>query len=276
MGGGKPATQTQTQTQETKPWAEQAPYLTELFAQARQQLQQPIPSYVPTSATTQQAQETAKRFAVETAPQTGEAARAAWQAGLAAPDVMRNPALAAAIQGAIRPLEQQFAERTLPAIRGEATAGGQYGGSRQGIAEGLAARGLTEATGDITADMLSRAYESGLRTQMQALGLTPTVQTAQLVPADILSQIGGQETAEARAAALYPYQQEAAQLQAFQNLISGQYGGTVTGTGVATAPGARSSPLSNAAGGAAIGFSITKEPWGAAIGALSGLVLGGL
>lgn len=41
-------------------------------------------------------------------------------------------------------LQRDFGEKTLPAIRGAASQVGGYGGSRQGIAEGIAARGMGE------------------------------------------------------------------------------------------------------------------------------------
>lgn len=59
---------------------------------------------------------------------------------------------------ASRRLGEQFNEQVMPGIRGGAQAAGQYGSSRQGIAEGLAARGLGYAMGDMSANMYNNAF----------------------------------------------------------------------------------------------------------------------
>lgn len=63
------------------------------------------------------------------------------------------------IANAQRRLGEQFNEQVLPGIRGGAMSAGQYGSSRQGIAEGLAARGLGYAMGDMSANLYNQAYQ---------------------------------------------------------------------------------------------------------------------
>jgi len=80
----------------------------------------------------------------------------------AAGDPTNNPYLAAATQAAIRPVTQQFQETVMPGIKQGAQDAGQMGGSRQGIAEGIAARGYQDTVGNITANMGNNAYNQGL------------------------------------------------------------------------------------------------------------------
>mgnify|MGYP001819084871 FL=1 len=69
-------------------------------------------------------------------------------------------------------LNQNFTENVLPALGDEAVAGGQYGGTRQGIAEGIASRGHQQATGDAMTQIGNNALNQALAQQMQAAGLT--------------------------------------------------------------------------------------------------------
>lgn len=96
---------------------------------------------------------------------TGSAAQQLYNAG----NFNNNPAFQAALQSAIRPVTQQYQETVLPSIRQGAQEAGQMGGSRQGIAEGLAARGYQDTVGDISANMGNQAYAQGLQA-LQASG----------------------------------------------------------------------------------------------------------
>ena len=154
---------------------------------------------------------------------------------LAAGDVENNPYFQQAMQSAIRPVTEQFTEQVMPGIRQGAIGAGQMGGSRQGIAEGIAARGYLDTVGDITANMGSQAYGQGLQAvqaggalggQLAGLGLSglgtagglgqglfgegmtaagrlaalaPTVQQSLLMPGQTLEQIGQQRTADEQA-----------------------------------------------------------------------------
>lgn len=132
-----------------------------------------------------------------------------------------NKALDRAISGAIRPLEQQFRRTILPGIGAEATTTGQYGGSRQGVAEGIAASDFLKQVGDISSQMQNQAYLENLQArtqtrgqdvtallgnqatglqQQQNLGMisnllnaSPNAINALLKPAEIMNQIGQSE-----------------------------------------------------------------------------------
>lgn len=73
-----------------------------------------------------------------------------------------NPALQGAINAAIRPVTQQFGETVLPGIRDEFVSAGGLGGSRQGIAEGIASRALLDQIGSISSDLANQNYLAGL------------------------------------------------------------------------------------------------------------------
>lgn len=82
-----------------------------------------------------------------------------------------NPALQGAIEAASRPTIQQFQEQLMPSITQGAIGSGSFGGTRQGIAEGIATRGATQTIGDIAARMASENYQAGLGAMTQGLAI---------------------------------------------------------------------------------------------------------
>lgn len=64
------------------------------------------------------------------------------------------------VQSAFRRMGEGFNEQIMPGIRSNAIAAGQYGSSRQGIAEGLASKGLLYSMGDTAANMYNDAYRN--------------------------------------------------------------------------------------------------------------------
>ena len=81
------------------------------------------------------------------------------------------------VNSALTRMSQNFNEQVMPGLRNEAVAAGQYGSSRQGIAEGLATRGLAQSMGDMSANMYNNAYNTaqqnmyGTANNMAGLGL---------------------------------------------------------------------------------------------------------
>lgn len=86
-------------------------------------------------------------------------------------DPNSNVALRSATEAAVRPFIENFQTSILPGIASDAITAGGYGGTRQGIAEGLAAKALMQQTGDITANMANSAYGQGLNAMTQGLGI---------------------------------------------------------------------------------------------------------
>lgn len=101
-----------------------------------------------------------------------------------------NPALQAATQAAINPLIRNFERSILPGIANEAVAAGGFGGTRQGIAEGIAASDLQQQMGDVAATFANQAFSQGLNAMTQGLGIQQ-----QGLGQLIQGQLGGQQAA---------------------------------------------------------------------------------
>lgn len=204
FGGGQ-------QTVSTAPWQAQQPYLQQGFEQAGELLNRP--DFDPAQL---QGFDMAQQYAQSMQPMIGGAQNALNTAFNAA-DVNNNPYLASAAQAAARPLTQNLTENILPQIRSGAGQAGQYGSSRQGIAEGIAARGTQQAIGDQTANMYSQAYGQGLNTMMNGISQAGNVANLGLMPSQIMQGIGQQR-----------HQQPMQNLQQYMQTVGGNYGGTQT------------------------------------------------
>lgn len=101
-----------------------------------------------------------------------------------------NPALKQWMAAADLPLEQNLTQNVLPNVRGQATAAGQFGGSRQGIAEGLATQGTQQAVGSTNANIANQGYLAGLNAFTQNLALLPQTMQAQTIPGLTTSGVG--------------------------------------------------------------------------------------
>lgn len=188
-----------------------------------------------------------------------------------------NPQLAGAITAATRPITQQLLENTLPSIRGEAVTSGNFGSSRQGVAEGLASGRASQAVGDTAAKLAQSTYDTNINAQQKALALTPMIQDALMRPAAVQSGVG--DVRQGMTQALlnqdignFNYDNNARYLQA-RDLI-GLLGAIPGGTNVATAtaPGPTAMQgMGGALAGAQLGTAIMPG-----IGTGVGAVAGGL
>lgn len=195
-------------------------------------------------------------------------------------DPASNPFLQGTIDAAIRPLTQQFTESVLPGIRGEAITAGQLGGSRQGVAEGIASRGFTDAIGDVTSGIAGQNFQQAQNRMLQALGLLPQTQSAVLAPSATLESIGGTQFGLEAAQLQEQYQREL-QEQLAPYLAAKDVIGLATGLGAGTStttsggsPGLIGGGLGGAATGASIGSIIPGI--GTGIGAGVGGIFGAL
>lgn len=93
-------------------------------------------------------------------------------------DPNTNPALQGTIDAATRPIFEGLSQQIMPQIRGEARSTGNFGSSKQGIAEGLAAQGALRSAGDVASGISYQGYQQGLNAMMQNLGLLPRTQDA--------------------------------------------------------------------------------------------------
>lgn len=110
-------------------------------------------------------------------------------------DVMRNPGLRGAIEGAIRPITESFGQTILPGIRDEAVTAGGYGGNRQGIAEGMASQAYLHQVGDTASGLVDKAYQSGLEAMTRGIALAPGTQQSLFAPGAAVAGVGAQERA---------------------------------------------------------------------------------
>lgn len=101
-----------------------------------------------------------------------------------------NPALGKYISAATLPLYQNLTENVLPSIRSGAETTGNFGSSRQGIAEGLATGRTAQAAGQVSSDIANKGYQAGLDALVKNLALTPQTANAQLIPGVTTSGVG--------------------------------------------------------------------------------------
>lgn len=169
-----------------------------------------------------------------------------------------NQNLQGAINAATRPLTEAYTENVLPGIGLDAESTGNFGGSRHGVAEGIASRGYLNAVGDTSSKIAQNEYETNLNAQLKALGLLPQTQAAQTAGAITESGVGdvrqGLSQAQLDAAiGGFNYDQLAPFLQSKD--IIGLLGALPGGSTTATASGPTTGPL-QALGGAAAGASL--------------------
>ena len=72
-------------------------------------------------------------------------------------------------------LMEQLTENTLGKIRSGAAGAGQYGSSRQGLAEANAIGETQDAMANLAAQITGDVYQQGLQSQLAALGEAPTI-----------------------------------------------------------------------------------------------------
>lgn len=185
-----------------------------------------------------------------------------------------NPALRSYMDAAVQPLYENLTEVALPGIRSEAAGVGQLGmnSNRQGIAEGLAIKGTQRAAGAVTSGIANQGYLAGLDALSRGVTGAGTAANVAGAPADLLSRAGAiqynQQAAENQEAYnRYMYQQMAPFLAAQQ----GANYATGLGVGQTTTavPGSPSTPAA-ILGGAAQGYALTGNPWGAVAGGAAG------
>lgn len=204
-------------------------------------------------------------------------------------DPAANPHLQGAIDASTRPITDNLTRTQLPSIRGEAIKTGNFGSSRQGIAEGLAQQGASQAIGDTASKLVQDQYRTNVQAQLQATGMVPTVQQAQLAPALTTSGVGDVRQALAQALLgeqagnfnldqmlqIAPYLQAKDLLGVLQGLPGGSTTTSSTGTGTSTANVPQPNRAMQALGGAATGASLGSMfgPIGTGVGAAGGAVL---
>lgn len=194
-------------------------------------------------------------------------------------DPASNPNLQGAIDAATRPITQNLNENILPGIRADAVTSGNFGGSRQGVAEGIAARGASQAIGDTASKLVQNEYDTNVNAQLKALGLLPTVQGAQTAEGTTTSGVGDVRQAMNQAqlnqnVGNFNFDQYAPFLQSkdIVSLLQGLPGGTTVSTGNTPQANPWTQALGGAAAGASLGTAIMPGI-GTGVGAAGGALL---
>ena len=188
-----------------------------------------------------------------------------------------------------RRLLQQFTDPggALSQIRGQSLQAGQFGGTRQGIGEGIAAGRFGEILGDTSAQIINNAYNTGQETFGRALALGPQSINAGTLPASFTGAVGAQLENKAQQFEDFAASGRAFDLNApfipvqnFANIVNGTINPGLARTNSAnpsSSSGGIGGILSGGLGGAGIGGMIgagtaVGGPWGAAIGAGVGIL----
>ena len=289
MSGGGGAPKNTTTTQKTEPWSGQQPFLREIFSQAQNMFQNDRPNYFPGQTIAGQTADTragqqAFRDAAGGLTDLNNSAQQAAQFNLTeGRDVANNPYLQSAIQAAIRPAQQAFTDSggALSNIRSAAMSAGSFGGSRQGIAEGLAAGRFGQSILDTSAGMSNAAFQNGQQQATATLGLMPSLGQAAQLPGQMLSQVGAQNESFNQALINeninkwnFNENRDRQALADYLQMVQGNFGGTSTATGPgAFQPSRTQTMLGGAASGAALGSAIMPGA-GTGVGAIAGALMG--
>ncbi len=81
-----------------------------------------------------------------------------------------NPFIGDTVDAATRSLVNNFQRNIIPSISDAAGQAGQAGGTRQGVAEGIAAGDLTNSVGDVTSRLFSEGFNRNVDVQQNAVG----------------------------------------------------------------------------------------------------------
>ena len=179
-----------------------------------------------------------------------------------------------AMNAASADLKSQYANVTNQAIEDAALSSGQFGGSRQGIAEGLAKSELDKNILNTNAQLqygaLAQDVQNTLAGQQLAGNYSSVLTDLMQAPTTLYSQVGNAQDAYADAVKAAP----AANLTNYSEIIRSMLPGTNSAT---TTSGGGTSRTKSVLGGAASGAAVGSMfgPWGTAIGGGIG-ALGGL
>lgn len=194
-------------------------------------------------------------------------------------DPASNSHLQGAIDAAVRPVYSNLTEKALPAIRSGSIQSGNFGGSRQGIAEGAAIRDAGTIAADTGARMANDNYSTNVGAQQRAIAMAPAVQSAQTTGATVTSGVGdvrqAMEQAQINARMnAFNFDQYAPFMNSKEilSIMQGLPGGSTVSTGNNPSTNPAMSMLGGAASGAALGSAIMPGI-GTGVGALGGALL---
>lgn len=147
-----------------------------------------------------------------------------------------NPYLSQAVDAAVRPITENYEQVVKPGIADEFIgAGQQFGGSRRGVAEGVAAGKYLNSVGDTASKLVQDQYAANLGATEKALALAPTTTQNLTTPGLTTSGVGDVRQRMAQAllgeeASNFNYDENAGFLQSKEllALLAGLPGGSTT------------------------------------------------
>ena len=238
MGSGGGDDTTSTTVQKADPWKGVQPYLKQGYADATDLYEAGGPQYYPgqtyvdNNAFENMGAQMGLNYAMNQMPGQVGSMLQAQNDLFRAPDVANNQYVGGMADVIQDRMSRQFTEQMNPAIRGGAVASGQFGGSRQALAEQGAMGRVSESTGDALAQLYGSAYDTGLDAAGRAMQLAPQTLQAGMMPSQGVSQYGeylrGQdELALQDSLNRYNYEQNAPQqnLATYMNYLQGRPGG---------------------------------------------------
>lgn len=199
-----------------------------------------------------------------------------------------SPGQQAAIEAAVRPLQQQFEQVTLPGVSSAFSRAGRYGSGAMERAVGTATEATGRAIGDIASNIAYQDYANERQRQQAAQGalvqgatLAPQIYGQQFLPSQQLAQVGAAReviAAQPLQEQLQRFQlQQQAPIQGLQSYLSSVYG-TPMGSSNVVQPQVQTNRISQAIGGGSLGYLAGQtfgfDPtYGAVIGGGLGLLL---
>jgi len=165
-----------------------------------------------------------------------------------------NPYVQNAVKAATDPIYQDLNQRVIPGQQSTAAAGSgvNYGGSREGIQEGLDVQGAQRAAGQASANIMNTALDRGLTATNQAIAQAPTTAGSLAIPGATTSAVG--DVQQAQNQAVLNANNQASWFQQMLPLLKGQEltaaasglpGGSTTAIGTNTQ---NANPVSQAIG----------------------------
>ena len=111
-----------------------------------------------------------------------------------------NPYVQNEVKAATQPIYQQLAQQTIPGQQatGAAGSGVNFGGSREGIAEGLERQGADITAGNVGANIMNTALGQGLTATNQAIQQAPTTAGSLAIPGATESSVGDVQQTQAQ------------------------------------------------------------------------------
>lgn len=190
-----------------------------------------------------------------------------------------NPYFANAVQGAIRPMVNNFTDQIMPGLDSNFSAAGRYGSGAHALASSDAASQLNSQIGDVSSQMAYQNYGDERQNQIRGMLFAPEMAAQDYRDIAALQQAGGgfdqynQANINANMAKYdYNANKDMNYLQNYMGILNGYPGSSSTMKGPPAA--ATSGGLGGAATGA-LGGAMAGAQFGP-IGALGGGVIGGL